>query len=418
MSNHRDEEWDELGWMNWPGPDFVLPRGKTDLVSLLRHLDEEEREEIALVVGGDEDSAANGRSLAKAVLASVKKQLALLDSSAFELVVKAAASGGPLGVDIEEMEETICMLRSAGLLFAGIGPKQQAVVVVPDEIRRQWGAYMQGEELREQAARNTTILASCAAVLYYYGIMLEGDLLRIINDLGWKVEAHFLSQLLDWTAGAHDYVYRIDDRWLRHPIVEDELWLQKEQEARAGLNLRPLTAEMLLHLDVDLAGRPSYQVFQRHLEEQGVSSSDVLTMAHMAEAGLKNESPNLAEQLREFALGEDVDDEAYGETERHLDDMRDQTPLWILKGYTPEEVRRQGLEVSTEPLEMPALGGDELFGDDSFLDDDGPLPFGDDLDEDDDAPRPSQPVVRSVKVGRNDPCPCGSGKKYKKCCGR
>jgi len=23
-----------------------------------------------------------------------------------------------------------------------------------------------------------------------------------------------------------------------------------------------------------------------------------------------------------------------------------------------------------------------------------------------------------VKVGRNDPCPCGSGKKYKKCCGR
>ncbi len=27
------------------------------------------------------------------------------------------------------------------------------------------------------------------------------------------------------------------------------------------------------------------------------------------------------------------------------------------------------------------------------------------------------PVVKAVKVGRNDPCPCGSGKKYKKCCG-
>ena len=28
-------------------------------------------------------------------------------------------------------------------------------------------------------------------------------------------------------------------------------------------------------------------------------------------------------------------------------------------------------------------------------------------------------VVRSVpKVGRNDPCPCGSGRKYKQCCGR
>ena len=28
----------------------------------------------------------------------------------------------------------------------------------------------------------------------------------------------------------------------------------------------------------------------------------------------------------------------------------------------------------------------------------------------------NQPVVNENKVGRNDPCPCGSGKKYKKCC--
>ncbi len=29
-----------------------------------------------------------------------------------------------------------------------------------------------------------------------------------------------------------------------------------------------------------------------------------------------------------------------------------------------------------------------------------------------------KPVVKEDKVGRNDPCPCGSGKKYKKCCGK
>ncbi len=34
-------------------------------------------------------------------------------------------------------------------------------------------------------------------------------------------------------------------------------------------------------------------------------------------------------------------------------------------------------------------------------------------------PQPVKQIVRDVpKVGRNDPCPCGSGKKYKKCCGR
>src|SRR5260370_11115937 len=29
----------------------------------------------------------------------------------------------------------------------------------------------------------------------------------------------------------------------------------------------------------------------------------------------------------------------------------------------------------------------------------------------------SEPRRNAPKVGRNDPCPCGSGKKYKRCCG-
>jgi preprotein translocase subunit SecA len=33
-------------------------------------------------------------------------------------------------------------------------------------------------------------------------------------------------------------------------------------------------------------------------------------------------------------------------------------------------------------------------------------------------PGKSQPVHVGEKVGRNEPCPCGSGKKYKKCHGR
>jgi len=29
----------------------------------------------------------------------------------------------------------------------------------------------------------------------------------------------------------------------------------------------------------------------------------------------------------------------------------------------------------------------------------------------------SEPIRSEGKIGRNDPCPCGSGKKFKKCCG-
>ena len=34
------------------------------------------------------------------------------------------------------------------------------------------------------------------------------------------------------------------------------------------------------------------------------------------------------------------------------------------------------------------------------------------------AQKSSTTVVKGKKVGRNDPCPCGSGKKYKYCCGK
>ncbi|XXK44748.1 SEC-C metal-binding domain-containing protein [Porticoccaceae bacterium nBUS_17] len=32
---------------------------------------------------------------------------------------------------------------------------------------------------------------------------------------------------------------------------------------------------------------------------------------------------------------------------------------------------------------------------------------------------PQHPVKRiEAKIGRNDPCPCGNGRKFKKCCGQ
>jgi hypothetical protein len=56
-----------------------------------------------------------------------------------------------------------------------------------------------------------------------------------------------------------------------------------------------------------------------------------------------------------------------------LDNLRNSARLWELNGHTAAEAR-------------------------NFEENRGP--------------------IHVIKVGRNDPCPCGSGKKYKKCCGR
>jgi uncharacterized protein YecA (UPF0149 family) len=42
----------------------------------------------------------------------------------------------------------------------------------------------------------------------------------------------------------------------------------------------------------------------------------------------------------------------------------------------------------------------------------------DDWDEEGQLIEPQQPYRAPARVGRNESCPCGSGKKFKKCCGR
>ncbi len=77
------------------------------------------------------------------------------------------------------------------------------------------------------------------------------------------------------------------------------------------------------------------------------------------------------------------------------------------KFYEPDAIARRQIRWRDEDMENDDLVED-FFG----------------LDEDDDFAgdfyRPYEPVETYVrpepKVGRNDPCPCGSGRKYKKCC--
>lgn len=39
-------------------------------------------------------------------------------------------------------------------------------------------------------------------------------------------------------------------------------------------------------------------------------------------------------------------------------------------------------------------------------------------EDEDPLPEPVEPIKGSDKPNRNDPCSCGSGKKYKQCCGK
>lgn len=80
------------------------------------------------------------------------------------------------------------------------------------------------------------------------------------------------------------------------------------------------------------------------------------------------------------------------------------------KLFRPETWREELLELQDGPIEDAAAEIEPWFSEDD-----------DEDDYDDDGNWiPPEPVeqLKSDKVGRNDPCPCGSGKKHKKCCGK
>ena len=102
---------------------------------------------------------------------------------------------------------------------------------------------------------------------------------------------------------------------------------------------------------------------------------------------IKNDFSTMS-MLQDFAIDYEFKNEAQTqEFVRQLNELHNNTRMWILKGHTPEELFEEERK-HLQPL--PKNERDGSVGE--------------------------QTVVKGEKVGRNDPCPCGSGKKYKKCC--
>ena len=114
----------------------------------------------------------------------------------------------------------------------------------------------------------------------------------------------------------------------------------------------------------------------------------LLTMDHLKE-GIGLRGYGQRDPLVEYKR------ESYDMFESLMDRIEDETLRFLFLMKTPEEqeemIRQYQRRKRREQAEMQMVGGGG-------------------------AEKPKQ-VIRREKIGRNDPCPCGSGKKYKKCHG-
>jgi len=83
---------------------------------------------------------------------------------------------------------------------------------------------------------------------------------------------------------------------------------------------------------------------------------------------------------------------------------------WI-RLRSDEEIAALEAQEREQQAQLSAMHADapDVYGHEAPVD----AVFGEDP-----IPQTNQPIRNEAKVGRNDPCPCGSGKKYKQCCGK
>ncbi len=110
--------------------------------------------------------------------------------------------------------------------------------------------------------------------------------------------------------------------------------------------------------------------------------------------------------LEEVLYDYDSSDSLFRKAMKLLDDYLNNMPHWHLKGHTPIEAH--GLLSEEDKATKRKRQESRSYHDDGYI---SPKDWMANLGV-------TMPIIAEKKPGRNDPCPCGSGKKYKNCCGR
>ncbi|RXT03948.1 YecA family protein [Ammoniphilus sp. CFH 90114] len=312
------------------------------------------------------------------------EKIKFFDQSRYDLFKRLANGNGSL-VDYDLEDDQVEYFRKLGFIFTGTYDHDR-VLFMPQEIAE---AFRQMDEfsLQEQVARNTEFIELTHGLLFYYGVLSLDQLETLVNQHSTNPldKGHYLSMLLD--ASSYYQEFNQEKAGFAHYSVMDTQWVKMEQRSRLNLDFYPFSKEQLLQAAKPeyVDRNPAFQSFQQIMEKKCRIS--------------REEADVLARDVVDGILqGEEFEDMVvYLQSELKIDKLEqvqklvgqvatlmNNTRQWVLKGYTPKELANR---------EQNALR---------------PLP------------RTDAKVIdfpSGQKVGRNEPCPCGSGKKFKKCCG-
>lgn len=315
-----------------------------------------------------------------------ERQLKLLDSDQLHFLLDTAGQGGMTNRLLEK--EQLAFFREWGWLAPGQAEGRR-LLAMPSELVSLLNA-LDKREWEQQAAKNGEWLRLTQGLLYYYGVLPFDQLHKRVSALakrGGMPPADYLS-LLEANAIPYYDGVRLCAEGVQYYRVFDAERVVQEHKARLAVEYYPFLYQQLMRAgQKDFTERtPAYRQFAAFIAENydiSPAEADQLVEECVYAIQIQQSLPDILKFLRSNL---EIDAQMRKIMLRYLAALANTTRQWVLKGYTP----------------------DELFGREKARLD----PFPEIISPVQAPPAPTK------KIGRNDPCPCGSGKKYKKCCGK
>ncbi|MBY0097794.1 SEC-C metal-binding domain-containing protein [Mesobacillus maritimus] len=310
-----------------------------------------------------------------------------LDKERYNLLTKVAENGGSIPAPSLEPAQ-FNYFETYGILFTGTF-KDQKVVVMPQEIVEALLA-LDGSEIQSVIKRNTEWIKLTNGALYYYGSLRLAQLSDVL-------ETHYndqirLAEYLDVIEQAVTYYkeIRLEKGVFSNARVFDAERVLREHKTRIELGYYPFTkAQLLAAGEPDFVDRnASYRKFVQFLLDHFKMTeveADMIVEECVYAKRIGEQPKDILQYLQSRVEIENIET-LRGIMDRIIDLMNN-TRDWFLKGYTPSELQPENNK-SIQSLQSQ---------DKKIVD------FHE---------------KKKQKIGRNDPCPCGSNKKYKKCCGK
>lgn len=290
--------------------------------------------------------------------------------------------------------------------------------MICDELREAIAPYVNHYVTSEELNVHFMVEQYVLGIINLYGLLPYKEVLSLLNDyLQDLVTKKDISHVLNESILIRQHTFEMVDAYnsvpyMRSPFLWDIEDLDlKLYERRDITRLKKFTGEEVLlagMLPIMSVPNPCSNELKQFMMKRLGYTEEMMAPA-LQKIWLASQSEeNLMSIINLFIGGKLSSMEELQEAIELFTDYLNYCPRWFLKGYSPEEAFNlfEKGKVMKNPPHIVAGPNMKAAGMDITPDIQAAF---DDLLYD---------TIIGQKVGRNDPCPCGSGKKYKKCCGR